>query len=87
MLTDAEIREAVQRLNRVYGRGELRGHSCIQKAENGHIVAIADCQYGYSTFGVKVINRTVYTRGHQLTVKKVKASTIDSRTNKAIAHL
>ena len=77
-LTNRELYDAVQTLNWCYGRGELRGNSAIQQAANGDYVCVASLQYGFSKFTVRVggRGRTVYARGHQLTVptKQAKAN-------------
>lgn len=67
-LTNRELYDAVQTLNWCYGRGDLRGDSAIQQAANGDYVCVASLQYGFSKFTVRVVGRTVYARGHQLTV-------------------
>jgi hypothetical protein len=69
-LTNREIYDAVQTLNWNYGRGELRGNAAIQEAANGTMVCVSSLQYGFSKFTVKVVGRTVYARGHQITVKE-----------------
>jgi hypothetical protein len=86
-LTDRELYDAVQTLNWCYGRGELRGNSAIQQAANGDYVCVASLLYGFSKFTVRVAGRTVYARGHQLTVptKQAKANADIKAIQRAVA--
>lgn len=66
-LSTKEITEAITRLNNNYGRGDVRQ---VRRYLDGRIEVIARLQYGESKFTARVDGRTVYARGHQLTVKE-----------------
>jgi hypothetical protein len=62
---------ALERLNHLYGRGEVIGLSDFttqgpaQHVENGHGHAICRKQYGQDIAKWRVVNGTLYFRGHQ----------------------
>lgn len=67
-LTRAELFAAIQRLNWLYGRGDLieREMRCFM---DGRVELTARLQYGESKFTARFNGRTVYARGRQTTVK------------------
>lgn len=67
-LTRAELFTAIQRLNWLYGRGELidREMKCFA---DGRVECTSRLQYGTSKFTARFNGRTVYARNHQTTVK------------------
>lgn len=60
--THEEIRSALNRLNWNYGRGDVV--SFFPKTGGVFIKK----QYGFETAHYRIVNRTVYFRGHQMTV-------------------
>ena len=67
-LTRAELFAAIQRLNWMYGRGEISDRTMLCFAD-GRVELTARLQYGESKFTARFNGRTVYARGHQVTVK------------------
>ena len=62
---------AIQRLNHLYGRGEVIGYTDLstqgpaQHVENGHGHAVCQKQYGQEVVKWRVTDSTLYFRGHQ----------------------
>ncbi len=67
-LTRAELIEAIQILNGIYGRGHLIERD-IRFGMDGVVQCASKLQYGTSKFIARFNGRTVFARGHQLTVK------------------
>ena len=67
-LTRADLFAAIQRLNWMYGRGEISDRT-IRCFADGRVECTARLQYGESKFTARFNGRTVYARGHQTTVK------------------
>ena len=66
-LTRAELFAAIQRLNWLYGRGDLIERE--MRVFAGRIECTSRLQYGTSRFTARFNGRTVYARGRQTTVK------------------
>jgi len=67
-LTRQELVAAITRLNNLYGRGDLIERE-MKVFADGRVECTSRLQYGVSKFRVRFNGRTVYARGHQMTVK------------------
>lgn len=67
-LTRQELFGAIQRLNWLYGRGDVIERD-MRFFADGRIECTAKCQYGTAKFTARFNGRTVYARKHQMTVK------------------
>lgn len=61
------IQEAIQRLNCLYGRGEVTYFNWVN---DNWIFVTVQKQYGSETFNARIVNNTVFARNHQQTIKE-----------------
>jgi hypothetical protein len=65
-LSKGQLRLALTRLNNLYGRGDI---VLIQYMFPDYIEVTVQKQYGQEMFKARVVNHTVFARGHQMTMK------------------